>query len=56
MSRDYQDTVNLASELVIGHSRLEKSFQVLWTPQIVAPMKLPTLLFDCAEVLIDVWK
>jgi midasin len=51
MSRDHQDMVELPSELVIGHSRLEKPSQVLWTP-IVAPLKLPACLFNCAEVLI----
>jgi midasin len=52
MSRDHQDMVELPSELVIGHSRLEKPSQVSWTPPIVAPLKLPACLFNCSEALI----
>ncbi|KNZ63424.1 hypothetical protein VP01_11469g1, partial [Puccinia sorghi] len=52
MSRDHQDMVELPTELVIGHSRLQKPSGISWTPPIVSPLTVPSGLLNCAEALI----
>ncbi|OAV92330.1 hypothetical protein PTTG_27695 [Puccinia triticina 1-1 BBBD Race 1] len=42
----------LPSELIIGHSRLAKSFGLSWAPPIVSPVAIPTSIYNCAEALI----